>query len=166
MKDILALIESASRDLASAKHHLLEAERQEAASVERMDKLRELALEHYSASAALRVRKEAFITPLCKAAYWMIGMKKYVLGKRSGVKNITLTGDEDVCIHLVRHPRNRCIVDHPRFLAGDEFNDAFLFFCYCLVKDVENFLQSGQVLAMQSAGLSNLSAHVSELKST
>lgn len=166
MENILTLIKSASRDLASAKHHLSEAEKLEAASTEMLGELRKLGLEHYTASATLRHKKEAFITSLCKAAYWMLGMKKYALKlKQNGVETITLTDDEGLCIHLVTHPRNRCIVDYPRFLAGEEFNDAFLYFCERLARDVESFLRGKPAaLAMQSEGLIRLLAQVSELK--
>lgn len=168
MEDILTLVKSASRDLASAKHYLTEAEKQEGASAEAMGKLRKLGLEHFSASATLRCKKETFITSLCKAAYWMLGMKKYVLKhKQSGVESITLTDDDGLCIHLVTHPRNRCIVDYPRFLAGDEFSDAFFFFCERLTRDVESFLRGKpEALTMQSEGLSRLLAQVSKLKAT
>jgi len=166
MENILTLIKSASRDLASAKHYLSVTERHEGASSETMGELRKLGLEHHTASTTLRHKKEAFITSLCKAAYWMIGMKKYVLKhKQNGVETITLTDDEGLCIHLVTHPRNRCIVDYPRFLAGEGFNEAFLYFCDRLARDIESFLRNKPAaLAMQSEGLSRLLAQVSELK--
>lgn len=166
MENVLTLIKSASQNLASAKQYLSEAEKHEVVSVEIQNALRKIGLEYHTASVALRRRKERFITSLCKTAYWMIGMRRYVLKhKPNSVETITLTDEESLCIHLETHPRNRCIVDHPHFLAGDDFSGAFFVFCDCLVKDVERFLKSMPgVLAWQSEEIGKLLAQVSELK--
>lgn len=153
-------------DLASAKKHLMEVESQQVTSVEVFGTVNKIGLEYTEASATLLSNKEIFITALCMVAYRTIGAKKYVLKqKQNNVETITLSSGETLCIHLTNHPRNRCIVDYPRFFAGDQFGRAYFFFCNCLIEDIKKFMRRNPAeLTLQFKNLSSLLKQVSEMK--